>query len=87
MTGRGDEASPLRHDQRRARRPAAERPLVRRMTGRRLGGVSSGIADFVGADVRIIRALWVVSFVLSLGIVLIGYVLLWILLPAVDEAP
>jgi phage shock protein PspC (stress-responsive transcriptional regulator) len=73
--------SPVRHDQRRARRPEAHGLLERPRQGRILGGVSLGIARFVAADVRVVRALWVASVVLSLGITVIGYVVLWLLLP------
>lgn len=72
----------LRHEQRRARRPQGVAPLARpRVGGRVLGGVAAGIARFVGADVRFVRALWVVSLVPSLGITALGYVALWLLLP------
>ena len=75
----------LTHAQRRARRPAAAAPLSRAHAGRWLGGVSLGIARFVGTDVRLVRALWLLSLPLSLGITSLGYVLLWLLLP-VDRA-
>jgi phage shock protein PspC (stress-responsive transcriptional regulator) len=72
----------LRHEQRRARRPQGAGPLARpRAGGRVLGGVAAGIARFVGADVRVVRALWVVSSVPSLGITAFGYLALWLLLP------
>jgi phage shock protein PspC (stress-responsive transcriptional regulator) len=54
---------------------------VRPRQGRFLGGVSLGIAQFVAADVRVVRGLWLASLVLSLGITAIGYVVLWLLLP------
>jgi phage shock protein PspC (stress-responsive transcriptional regulator) len=81
VSERHDTTSPVRHDQRRARRPEAKGLLVRPLEGRIAGGVSLGIAHFVTADVRVVRALWVASAVLSLGIAVIGYVLLWLLLP------
>jgi phage shock protein C len=71
----------LPHEQRRARRPASGGPLRRSRTGRRLGGVSAGIARFVGKDVRAVRALWALSVAPSLGITIVGYVALWFLLP------
>lgn len=76
---------PLTHEQRRARRPLAAAPLRRVRDGGRLGGVSAGIARFVGVDVRIVRAVWVVSLLPSFGMTTLGYVLLWLLLP-LDEA-
>jgi len=75
-------ADALRHGQRRARRPQGPEPLARpRGAGRMLGGVAAGIARFVGADVRVVRVLWVVSCVPSLGVTALGYLALWLLLP------
>ena len=72
----------LRHAQRRARRPAGAAPLTReRGSGRVIAGVSAGMARFIGTDVRVVRALWVVSLVPSLGITGFGYLALWLLLP------
>lgn len=73
---------PLRHDQRRARRPiGADRPLVRARHGRMLGGVCAGIAAFVGTRATIVRALWIVSLVPSLGITALAYPAAWWLIP------
>lgn len=73
---------PLLHEQRRARRPiGADRPLRRARQGRMLGGVCAGIADFVGARASIVRALWVVSLVPSLGITALAYPAAWWLIP------
>ncbi|TVR87302.1 MAG: PspC domain-containing protein [Trueperaceae bacterium] len=72
----------LRHEQRRARRPQGTAPIARpRAGGRVLAGVAVGIARFVGTDVRLVRVLWVVSVVPSLGITVLGYLALWLLLP------
>ena len=81
----------LAHGQRRARRPSGVAPLRRAREGRAVAGVSRGIASFVGTDVRLVRALWLLSLPLSLGITGLGYALLWLLLPidapaANDEA-
>jgi phage shock protein PspC (stress-responsive transcriptional regulator) len=56
--------------------------LQRPREGRRLGGVACGMARFVGADTRVVRSLWLLSLPLSLGITVVGYALLWLLLPA-----
>lgn len=72
----------LPHHQRRARRPAGDQRLERARRGRLLAGIAAGTARFVGGDVRVVRALWIASVPLSLGITAIGYVLLWVLLPA-----
>lgn len=73
---------PLLHEQRRARRPiGADRPLRRARRGKVLGGVCAGIAEFVGTRTSIVRALWVVSLVPSLGITALAYPAAWWLIP------
>ena len=46
-----------------------------------LGGVCAGIADFVGTRASIVRVLWVVSLVPSLGITALAYPAAWWLIP------
>jgi phage shock protein PspC (stress-responsive transcriptional regulator) len=77
-----DRRDPLLHEQRRARRPAGATPLRRSADDRRLAGIAGGIAAFAGADPRWVRAAFVVSLPLSLGVTGVGYLLLWLLLPA-----
>lgn len=73
---------PLLHEQRRARRPAgADRPLRRPREGRIIGGVCAGIADFVGTRASVVRALWLVSLLPSLGITALAYPAAWWLVP------
>jgi phage shock protein C len=77
---------PLRHDQRRARRPVgASAPLVRSRR-RVLGGVCAGIASFIGARASVVRAIWLVSLLPSLGITALAYPAMWLLLP-LEPAP
>ena len=71
----------LTHQQRRARRPVGAAPLTRPRQGRWLGGVAAGIARFVHGDVRVVRVLWLLSVVPSLGITILGYLAVWLLLP------
>ena len=52
-------------------------PLVRRRSGRLIAGVAGGVADHLGADVRWVRAGFVVLAVLAWAGAL-GYALLWI---------
>jgi len=47
-----------------------------------LGGVCAGIAELVGADVRTVRLLFVLSGPPSLGFTFLGYLLLWLMIPA-----
>ena len=71
----------LTHQQRRARRPLSAAPLTRVRQGRWLGGVAAGMARFARGDVRLVRALWLLSVVPSLGITVFGYLAMWLLLP------
>ena len=71
----------LPHRERRARRPNTDRRLTRSRDGRVVAGVARGIAAYVDADPRVVRALWLVSLPLSGGITALGYLALWGLLP------
>ena len=61
-------------------RPPSRR-LHRSMTDRKIGGVCGGLAEFLEADVSIIRVLWLLAIFLA-GSGLILYLLLWFILPA-----
>ncbi|HVN07797.1 MAG TPA: PspC domain-containing protein [Patescibacteria group bacterium] len=63
-------------------RPSSRR-LHRSMTDRKIGGVCGGLAEFLEADVSIIRILWLLAIFLA-GTGGILYLLLWIILPADD---
>lgn len=77
----------LLHDQRRARRPDSDRPLRRSRDERVLGGVCGGIAEFVGAAPRTVRVVYALSALPSLGFTAVGYLLLWLLIPAARSDP
>jgi phage shock protein PspC (stress-responsive transcriptional regulator) len=59
------------------------RNLVRRRDDRMVAGVCSGIADYLGVDVTLVRLLAVVAAIFSLGAVIVAYVAAWILMPEV----
>lgn len=72
-------ANAARQDPGRARTPALRRPTH----GRMLAGVASGLADYLGADVTLIRIAMIVAlFVGGVGLPL--YLAGWLLMP--DEA-
>lgn len=71
----------LPHDERRARRPATTQRLRRSRSDRVLTGVLGGIAAFVGANPRTVRVVFGVATLFSGGLLIIGYLLLWWLLP------
>lgn len=57
------------------------RMLYRHPSDRVLGGVCSGLADFTGLDVALIRILWLVATVATGGGGVLAYGALWLLLP------
>ena len=59
-----------------------KRPLHRSRAGATLGGVCSGLADWAGWDVSVMRAAWIVATALT-GFVLgaVAYLALWLALP------
>lgn len=50
------------------------------------GGVSSGLAAYIGWDETIIRLLWVLLFFVGSGVVAIAYILLWMFVPEAKTA-
>lgn len=46
-----------------------------------LGGVCGGIAEYLGVDPVIIRLLWVVGTLVSLGTGIVLYIIAWIIIP------
>jgi phage shock protein C len=81
--GHGD---PLRHEQRRARRPVGASAPLYRSRRRVLGGVCAGIASFIGARASVVRTIWLFSLLPSLGITALAYPAMWLLLP-LEPAP
>ncbi len=59
-----------------------KREFYRDANSKVLGGVAGGIANFIGIDPVIIRVLFVLLGFSSFGLVALGYILLWILVPA-----
>lgn len=61
--------------------------LTRSKNDRILMGVSGGLAEYFNIDVVIVRILWIVAGLLSVGHAVIAYIVLAILMPEVPEAP
>jgi phage shock protein C len=57
------------------------RRLVRRTDDRMIAGVCSGIADYTGVDVTIVRLAAVIGAVLGFGTLVVAYVVAWLLMP------
>ncbi|HEX5230478.1 MAG TPA: PspC domain-containing protein [Bryobacteraceae bacterium] len=60
-----------------APRPAP--PLTRSVNDRMIAGVCAGFARYMGADIALIRILWVVLGLSGVG--LIAYIVAWIVIP------
>lgn len=52
---------------------APQRRLIRRRDDRRLGGVASGLADYLDADVSLVRLAWVALAFLTGGLFALAY--------------
>lgn len=59
---------------------AEKKRLYRSRSERILAGVCGGLADYLGLDPVLVRVLWIVV-VLSFGLGILAYVLLWLLTP------
>lgn len=64
-----------------APRPQQPRRLVRRSDDRMVAGVCSGVADYLGVDVTLVRLITVVGTIFGFGSLLLAYVVAWALLP------
>lgn len=57
------------------------RKLYRKRSGRVLGGVCAGLADYSGLDVTTVRLISVVLMVASFSLFVLLYVVLWVIVP------
>jgi len=46
-----------------------------------LGGVCAGIGNYFEADPTLVRLAWVLITVLSVGVGILGYLIMWIITP------
>ena len=61
--------------------PHSTRLLTRRSDDRMISGVCSGVADYLGIDVTLVRLLTVVGAIFGFGSLVIAYVVAWVLMP------
>ena len=64
-----------------APRPQQPKRLVRRSDDRMIAGVCSGVADYLGVDVTLVRLVTVVGAIFGFGSLILAYVVAWALLP------
>ena len=55
--------------------------LYRSSTNRKLGGVCGGLAEYFKIDPTIMRLLYILIILFSVGFGIIAYVLMWIIMP------
>jgi phage shock protein C len=55
--------------------------LYRSKNERMLGGVCAGLGEYLDVDPAVIRLIWVVITILSIGTGIIVYILAWIIIP------
>jgi phage shock protein PspC (stress-responsive transcriptional regulator) len=60
------------------------RRLYRSRTDSVLGGVAGGVADYLDADPSIVRIIWAILAIVTGGIFVVIYIVMWIVVP---EAP
>ncbi len=48
---------------------------------KKIGGVCGGIAEYLGADPTVVRLLWIVLTIFSMGAGIILYLIAWIIIP------
>jgi phage shock protein PspC (stress-responsive transcriptional regulator) len=64
-----------------APRPQQPKRLVRRTDDRMVAGVCSGVADYFGVDVTLVRLVTVVGAIFGFGSLILAYIVAWALLP------
>jgi phage shock protein C len=59
----------------------ARKRLVRPRSGRKIAGVCAGFAEYFDLDVTLVRAVWLISVFVGVGLSLIAYFAAWIIMP------
>ncbi len=61
--------------------------LFRSKKERMLAGICGGIGEHLDVDPTVIRLIWIVVTLLSLGAGLLAYIIAWIIVPEQDTFP
>ena len=64
----------------------ARRMLYRNATDKRLGGVCGGIGDYFDFDPVLLRLGWILAAILTFGMAVLIYIILWLTLPVGTQA-
>lgn len=63
------------------------RRLYKSPTERVIGGVAGGVAEYLDADPAIVRVIWALLALLTGGVFLVLYIVMWIVVPEGAEPP
>ena len=64
-----------------------KKDLFRDMKRGKIAGVCAGLAQYFGMDISLMRIIWILVFIFSVGFVsVVAYVILWIVLPEAETA-
>jgi phage shock protein C len=66
------------------RRRHVNGPLSRSREDVKVAGVCAGFARYLGVDVTLVRILWTILTIFSVGVGLIVYIACWIVMPRQD---
>ena len=58
------------------------RRLRRLVDRKKIAGVCAGLAEYLDADITLIRLITVLAVIFSGGVVLVGYIIAWAVMPA-----
>jgi phage shock protein C len=58
-----------------------QKRLYRSKKERMIGGVCGGIAEYLKTDPTIIRLIWVLLTIISVGAGIVGYLIAWLIIP------
>ncbi|WP_432967747.1 PspC domain-containing protein [Dactylosporangium sp. CA-233914] len=61
--------------------------LRRSWTDRTVAGVLGGIAEYLGVDPTMVRAVFLLSILLTGGVAVLAYPMLWIVMPEAPPSP
>jgi len=64
-----------------------KKELFRDMKSGKIAGVCAGLAQYFGMDISLMRIIWILVFIFTVGFVsVVAYVILWIVLPEAETA-